>query len=66
MRTPTERSEARREIMAGVNDHDTTVVEAILELCRTLDELGERTAAAHHETFEAIERLSEKQAAAVR
>jgi hypothetical protein len=64
MRTLTERLETRREIMAGVNDHDTTVVEAILELCRTLDELGERTAAAHHETSEAIERLSAERAVA--
>lgn len=64
MRTRTERNEARLEIMHGVNDHDTTVVEAIMELCRTLDELGERMAAAHHETFEAIERLSAERATA--
>jgi hypothetical protein len=60
MRTTSERAAIRREIMDGVNDHDATVVEAIMELCKTLDELGERMAAAHDETFKAIDRLDAK------
>ncbi len=58
MRNASERAAIRREIMQGVNDADTTVVEAILELCRTLDELGQNMAAAQAETRLAIDRMS--------
>jgi hypothetical protein len=60
MRTRTQRLDARREIMKGVNDHDTTMVEAILELCDTLDDLGERFADAHDETRKAIDGLADQ------
>ena len=46
MRTLTERSEARPEVMQGVNDHDVTLIEAIMELCRHIDDASERIAAA--------------------
>jgi hypothetical protein len=59
MRTRTQRQEARREIMKGVNDHDTTLVEAILELCDTLDDVAERLADASDETRKSVERLSD-------
>lgn len=59
MRTRTERQEARREIMHGVNDNDTTLVEAIMELCRTIDDASERLADAHDETRKAIDALSD-------
>ena len=58
MRTLAEREEARREIMQGVNDHDTTIVEAIMELCRHIDDASQTMAAAHRATCAAIERLS--------
>jgi hypothetical protein len=45
--------------MEGVNDRDVTVVEAILELCRTLDEASTRIAAAHNETARAIDLMSD-------
>ena len=60
MRTRIERIEDRHEIMKGVNDHDTTLVEAILELCKTLDELGERLAAAQDEVRKAIDALADE------
>ena len=59
MRTRTQRQEARREIMQGVSDHDTTLVEAIIELCDTLDDVAERLADASDETRKSVERLSD-------
>ena len=59
MRTRTQREEARREIMQGVNDADATIVEAVLELCRSLDDTAERLEAASEETRKAVERLSD-------
>ena len=59
MRTRTQREEARREIMQGVNDADATVVEAVLELCRSLDDVAERLEAASEETRKSVERLSD-------
>ena len=59
MRTRTQREEARREIMQGVNDADSTIVEAVLELCRSLDDTAERLEAASEETRNAVERLSD-------
>jgi hypothetical protein len=59
MRTRTQREEARREIMQGVNDADSTIVEAVLELCRSLDDTAERLEAASEETRKAVERLSD-------
>lgn len=59
MRTRTERMEARRDVMQGVNDHDVTVCQAILELCRTLDDAAERLAETNDETRKAIDQLSD-------
>ena len=59
MRTRTQREEARHEIMQGVNDADSTIVEAVLELCRSLDDTAERLEAASEETRKAVERLSD-------
>ena len=59
MRTRTERMEARREVMHGVNDHDTTTVEAILELCATLDDLGERLAESNDEVRKSLDQMSD-------
>lgn len=58
MRTRTQRLDARREIMGGVNDHDTTLVEAMMELCATLDDLGERVAESSDETRKAVDQLA--------
>jgi hypothetical protein len=57
MRTRSERMAARHDVMAGVNDHDTTLVEAVMELCRTLDDLAERLETANDETRKAIDGL---------
>jgi hypothetical protein len=62
MRTLTERREARDEVMKGVNDHDVTLVEAVMELCRHIDDASERIAAAHAATAAAIERLCAERA----
>ena len=62
MRTLTERREARAEVMQGVNDHDVTLIEAIMELCRHIDDASERIAAAHAATAAAIERLCAERA----
>lgn len=59
MRTRTERMEARRDVMQGVNDHDVTVCQAILELCRTLDDAAEQLAETNDETRKAIDQLSD-------
>jgi hypothetical protein len=45
--------------MEGVNDHDATIVQAILELCATVDDASERTAEAYDETRQAIERMGD-------
>jgi hypothetical protein len=42
MRTLNERQDDRKELMQGVSDADVTVTEAILELCRTIDDASER------------------------
>ena len=62
MRTQTQRREARDEVMQGVNDHDATLVEALMEVCRHIDDASERIAAAHAETAAAIERLCAERA----
>lgn len=59
MRTPTERMEARRDVMAGTNDHDVTIAQAILELCTTIEEASERIAAAHGETARSIDAMND-------
>lgn len=59
MRTRTERTEARRDVMDGVGDHDVTLCQAIMELCRTLDDVAERLAAANDETRKALDQLSD-------
>jgi hypothetical protein len=58
MRTRTERIEARRDVMSGVGDHDVTMVQAILELCSTLDDLGERLVDSNDETRKALDALA--------
>jgi|HubBroStandDraft_6_1064221.scaffolds.fasta_scaffold498310_3 hypothetical protein len=59
MRTPSQRADARREIMAGVNDHDTTLCEALMELATTIDEASQRIADAHRETARAIDAMTD-------
>jgi hypothetical protein len=65
MRTRTQRLDARREVMHGVNDHDTTMVEAILELCATLDDLGERLAESSDESRKSLDAVSDLLATAL-
>jgi hypoxanthine-guanine phosphoribosyltransferase len=70
MRTRSERMEARRDVMSGVDDRDVTLCQAILELCSTLDDVAERIAEQNDETRKAIDGLRDdlgrhaKQAAA--
>lgn len=59
MRTRTERMEARHDVMEGVSDRDVTIVQALLELCRTIDDASERIAEAHDETRKAIDAMSD-------
>jgi hypothetical protein len=59
MRTRTERSEARRDVMSGVDDRDVTLCQAILELCSTIDDASERIAEAHDETRKALDQLAD-------
>jgi hypothetical protein len=59
MRTRSQRIDARADAMDGVNDRDATIVQAILELCATIDDASERVAEAHDETRQAIERMSD-------
>ena len=72
MRTRTQRIDARTDVMTGVNDHDTTLCQALMELCATIDDAAERTAEAHEETRKAIDQLGDaltkglRQAAEVR
>jgi hypothetical protein len=65
MRTRTERMKARQEVMTGVNDHDTTIVEAIMELCATLDDLGERLAESSDESRKSLDAVSDLLATAL-
>ena len=58
MRTRAERIEARRDVMEGVGDTDVTVVQAILELCATIDDASERIADAQDETRKAIDQFN--------
>jgi hypothetical protein len=60
MRTLTQRTETRREIMEGCNNTDVTVVEALMELALTIEEASTRIAEAHDETRLAIERISDE------
>lgn len=60
MRTLSERTAARREIMAGCNNTDVTVVEALMELALTIEEASARIADAHDETRQAIDRISDE------
>jgi predicted transcriptional regulator len=66
MRTRSERMAARQDVMHGVNDHDVTVCQAILELCRTLDDVAERLETANDETRKAIDQLSDEVGKAVK
>jgi hypothetical protein len=59
MRTRTERIEARRDVMEGVGDHDVTLCQALIEVCRTIDDASERIADAHDETRKAIDQLTD-------
>ena len=59
MRTPSQRQEARRDIMTAVNDHDVTLCEALMELATTIDEASQRIADAHRETARAIDLMSD-------
>jgi hypothetical protein len=59
MRTRTERTEDRRDVMAGVNDHDVTLCQVLLELCSTIDDASERIAAAHDETRKSLDQLAD-------
>jgi hypothetical protein len=59
MRTRTERMEDRRDVMEGVADHDVTLCQALIEVCRTIDDASERIADAHNETRLALERMSD-------
>jgi hypothetical protein len=59
MRTRTERSEARRDVMNGVDDHDVTLCQAIMELCRTLDDVAERLAESNDETRKSLDQLAD-------
>jgi hypothetical protein len=59
MRTRTQRMEDRRDVMHGVNDHDTTLCQAILELCSTIDDASERLADAQDEMRKVIEAMSD-------
>jgi hypothetical protein len=66
MRTPSQRLADRREVMQGVNDSDATICEAILELCRTLDDASERAVEAQVDLRQTIEQLSADLKEAVR
>jgi hypothetical protein len=57
MRTRTERLEARHDLMEGTGDHDVTIVQALVEVCRTIDDNAERLAESHDELRKAIEQL---------
>jgi len=59
MRTRTQRMEARRDVMSGVDDRDVTLVQAILELCSTLDDVAERLADSNDETRKSLDQLSD-------
>jgi hypothetical protein len=66
MRTRAERMEARRDVMQGVDDRDVTVCQAIMELCRTLDDVAERLETSTDETRKAIDQLSDEVGKAVK
>jgi hypoxanthine-guanine phosphoribosyltransferase len=66
MRTRAERMEARRDVMQGVDDRDVTVCQAIMELCRTLDDVAERLETSTDETRKAIVQLSDEVGKAVK
>jgi hypothetical protein len=57
MRTLSERLADRKELMEGVSDHDVTICEAILELCRTLDDAGELVASEQKRLREALDQV---------
>jgi hypothetical protein len=59
MRTRTERGEARRDVMNGVDDRDVTLCQAMMELCRTLDDVAERLAESNDETRKALDQLAD-------
>ena len=59
MRTRSERMAARHDVMEGANDHDVTLCQAIMELCRTLDDVADRLELANDETRKAIDQLSD-------
>ena len=59
MRTRTERIEARRDVMAGVNDADVTLCQAAMEICATIDDASKRIVAASDELRKAIDQLSD-------
>jgi hypothetical protein len=46
MRTLAQRIEARREVKQGANDSDCTLIEALVELCTTMDDAAQTIAAA--------------------
>jgi predicted transcriptional regulator len=58
--------EARRDVMQGVDDRDVTVCQAIMELCRTLDDVAERLETSTDETRKAIDHLSDEVGKAVK
>jgi predicted transcriptional regulator len=58
--------EARRDVMQGVDDRDVTVCQAIMELCRTLDDVAERLETSTDETRKAIDQLSDEVGKAVK
>jgi hypothetical protein len=59
MRTRPERMEDRRDVMAGANDQDVAICQALMELCRTVDDAVERIADAHDEIRKVIEAMSD-------
>jgi hypothetical protein len=57
MRTRAQRIDARTDVMEGVDSRDTTIVEAILELCATIDDAAERVSESQAATGAALERF---------
>jgi hypothetical protein len=60
MRTRTQRLDARRDVMEGVGDHDVTIVQALMEVCRTIDDASERIAEAYDNTRQAIDQNDDR------
>ena len=53
MRTRAQRIDARTDVMEGVDDRDSTICQAIIELCATIDDAAERIADAAERIVEA-------------